>query len=183
MALATFIDAHAVAGDAALLAGVRAEVDHFVAADDAWLGRFAAAIDAFPDAGGGWWNRLLLMGEHDKQALDLKKAGIFPIVHGVRRLALRDDVQATGSAARLDALVALGRLPSDLATDLVDSLHFMMGLRLKAGLAELDAGHAVSSAISTQRLSSLERDLLKDALAVVKRFKALVRHQFHLETT
>jgi CBS domain-containing protein len=30
-------------------------------------------------------------------------------------------------------------------------------------------------------LSSLERDLLKDALAVVNRFKALVRHQFHLE--
>ena len=33
-----------------------------------------------------------------------------------------------------------------------------------------------------RRLSSLERDLLKDALAVVKRFKVLVRHQFHLET-
>ena len=143
--------------------------------------RFAAAIDAFPDAGGGWWNRLLL-GDHDKQALDLKKAGIFPIVHGVRSLALRDHVQATGTAARLDALVAIGRLPQDLANDLVDSLHFMMGLKLQAGLAELDTGHAVSGAISTGRMSSLERDLLKDALAVVKRFKVLVRHQFHLET-
>ena len=106
MALAIFIDAHAVAGDASLLAGVRAEVDRLVAADDALLGRFAAAIDSFPDASGGWWNRLLLIGEQDKQTLDLKKAGIFPIVHGVRSLALRDHVQATGTAARLDALVA-----------------------------------------------------------------------------
>ena len=30
------------------------------------------------------------------------------------------------------------------------------------------------------RLSSLERDLLKDALALVKKFKAQVRHRFHL---
>ena len=60
MALAIFIDAHAVAGDASLLAGVRAEVDRLVSADDALLGRFAAAIDSFPDSTGGWWNRLLL---------------------------------------------------------------------------------------------------------------------------
>jgi CBS domain-containing protein len=39
----------------------------------------------------------------------------------------------------------------------------------------------VSGGVSTDRLSSLERDLLKDALAVVKRLKALVRYQFKLE--
>ena len=182
MALAIFIDAHAVAGDASLLAGVRAEVDRLVAEDDSLLGRFAAAIDSFPDAAGGWWNRLLLIGDQDKQTLDLKKVGTFPIVHGVRSLALRHRVQAVGTVARLDALVAAGRVPSDLASDLADSLHLLMGLKLKAGLAELDTGRAVSGGVSTERLTSLERDLLKDALAVVKRFKALVRYQFHLES-
>jgi CBS domain-containing protein len=182
MALAIFTDAHAVAGDAKLLAGVRAEVDGLVGADDALLGRFAAAIDSFPSETGGWWNRLLLIGEQDTQTLDLKKAAIFPIVHGVRSLALREHVQATGTAARLEALVAAGRLKAEDATDLTDSLHFLMGLKLKAGLAEIDTGRAVSGGVSTQRLSSLERDLLKDALAVVKRFKTLVRHQFHLDS-
>ena len=180
MALAIFIDAHAVAGDASLLAGVRAEVDRLVAADDALLGRFAAAIDSFPDSTSGWWNRLLQIGEPDSGTLDLKKAGIFPIVHGVRSLALREHVQATATAERLDALVALGCLPADFASDLQDSLHFLMGLKLKAGLAELDAERPVSGGVRTDRLGSLERDLLKDALAVVKRFKALVRHRFHL---
>ena len=56
-----------------------------------------------------------------------------------------------------------------------------MGLKLKAGLAELDTRAAGERRRATDRLSSLERDLLKDALAVVKRFKALVRHQFQLE--
>jgi CBS domain-containing protein len=182
MALAIFVDAHAVAGDARLLAAVRAEVDGLVAADDALLGRFASAIDSFPSETGGWWNRLLLIGEQDPQVLDLKKSAIFPIVHGVRSLALRDHVQATGTAARLEALVQAGRISATDASDLVDSLHFAMSLKLNAGLAELDTGRPVSGGVPTQRLSSLERDLLKDTLAVVKRFKAQVRHQFHLDT-
>ena len=181
MALAIFLDAHAVAGDAALLAGVQAEVGRLVAADDALLGRFAAAIDSFPEESSGWWNRLLPHTEQDKPVLDLKKAGIFPIVHGVRSLALRDHVQATSTSARLDALVAAGRLAAPLATDLADSLQFLMGLKLKAGLAELDSAGSLSGGVRTERLSSLERDLMKDAFAVVKRFKALVRNQFHLE--
>jgi CBS domain-containing protein len=164
-----------------MLAAVRAEVNGLVAADDALLGRFAAAIDSFPSETGGWRNRLLSIGEQDTQLLDLKRAAIFPIVHGVRSLALRDHVPATGTAARLEALVAAGRLSAEVATGLTDSLHFLMALKLKAGLAEIDTGRAVSGGVSTQRMSSLERDLLKDAFATVKRFKALVRHQFHLE--
>ncbi len=69
-----------------------------------------------------------------------------------------------------------------MATDLSDSLHFMMALKLKAGLDETDSGRSVSGVVATDRLSGLERDLLKDALAVVKRLKALLRHQFHLES-
>ena len=181
MALAIFVDAHAVAGNASLLENVREEVDRLIAADDALLGRFAAAIDAFPEEAVGWWNRLPLIGEHDKPPLDLKKAGIFPIVHGVRSLALREHVRATGTAERLDSLVAAGRLTAGLAAEIVDSLRFLMTMKLKAGLAELDTGRPASGAVRTDRLGSLERDLLKDSLAVVKRFKELVRHQFRLE--
>ena len=65
MALATFVDAHAVAGDSSLLGGVRAEIDRLVVANDALLGQFARAIDLFPDAPSGWWSRLLLFGEHE----------------------------------------------------------------------------------------------------------------------
>jgi CBS domain-containing protein len=56
-----------------------------------------------------------------------------------------------------------------------------MTLKLNAALAESQTGRPISGSVRTDRLSSLERDLLKDALAVVKRFKALVRHQFRLE--
>jgi len=182
MALAIFLDAHAVAGDASLLATVRGEVDRLVASNDALLGRFASAIDLFPEAGAGaWWNRLLAIGEQDRETLDVKKAAIFPLVHGVRSFALEQHIGATSTLARLEALVGGGLLPRDMATDLADALQFLMALKLRAGLAELDTGRPVSGGVRLDRLSSLERDLLKDALAVVKRFRTLVRHRYHLD--
>jgi CBS domain-containing protein len=185
MALAIFLDAHAVAGDATLLAQVRAEVFKLVTDNDALLARFAAAIAAFDGAGGaggggGWWQRLFSL-EDGKDLLDLKKAGSFPLVHGVRSLALAHGVQATGTAARLEALVAAGALEAGLATDLVDSLQFFMGLKLKLGLAAIEAGQPPGGGIAVDKLSSLDRDLLKDTLAVVKRFKQLLRQRFHLD--
>jgi CBS domain-containing protein len=68
-----------------------------------------------------------------------------------------------------------------MGTDLTESLHFFMGLKLKAGLAELATDKPVTGAIDVGRLSSLDRDLLKDTLGVVKRFKVLLRLRFHLD--
>lgn len=180
MSLAIFLDAHSVAGDAALLEGVREQVWRFAHDNAGTLGRFAGAIDAF-NTDSGWWNRLLHRGDGGKELLDLKKAGIFPIVHGVRSLAFEHRIAATGTAERIEALLAGGHLPADLGADLVDSLHFFMGLKLRAGLQALEQGRTAGSGIALDRLGSLDRDLLKDTLAVVKRFKAHLRQHFHLD--
>ena len=178
MNLAIFMDAHTVCGDARLLSHVQHGLGTVATDNDAMLNRFAAAIDAFDSL--GWWNRLLALGDADQQ-LDIKKQGIFPLVHGVRSMALAHRVLATSTAGRIDALVAMGKLEADLGADLTQSLYFLMGLKLKAGLAELDTHQSVTGAIDAAKLSTLNRDLLKDALGVVKRFKALLRHRFHLE--
>ena len=179
MKLAIFMDAHAVCGDARLLDEVRRGLMALATDNDAMLSRFAAAIDSFGNSY-GWWNRLLNLGEADQQ-LNLKKEGIFPLVHGVRSLAFAHSLTQTSTTARIDALVAAGKLDAAMGADLRDSLYFFMGLKLKVGLAELDTGKAVTGAIALARLSSLDRDLLKDTLGVVKRFKTLLRHRFHLE--
>ena len=180
MALAIFVDAHSVCGDAQLLEGVRDGLFQLVTDNDAMLGRFASAMDAFPESG-GWWNRLLARGDSGEEQLDLKKAGIFPLVHGVRSLALAAHLKVTSTTDRIAALVALGRLNEEMGRDLTDSLHFFMGLKLKAGLDEIATGRPVSGAVEVARLSSLDRDLLKDTLGVVKRFKTLMRQRFHLD--
>ena len=178
MHLAIFMDAHAVAGDAALLAQVSDSLHQLATDNDALLGRFAAAIDAF-EAHAGWLGKLFSLGE-TPPPLHLKKAGLFPLVHGVRSLALAHQVRATSTAARVQALVGLGALSPGEGEDLAEALHVFMALKLKAGLAEQEQARPVSGTVVVQQLSSLDRDLLKDALGVVKRFQQLLRTRFHL---
>jgi CBS domain-containing protein len=180
MKLAIFMDAHAVCGDAHLLDDVQKGLSRLATDNDAMLNRFASAIDAFGSST-GWWNRLLGLGGDAAHQLNIKKEGIFPLVHGARSMALAARITETGTIARINALAAQDLLSGEMARDLTDSLYFFMGLKLKAGLAELDTGRPVTGSIDVEKLSSLDRDLLKDTLNVVKRFKILLRLRFHLE--
>ena len=174
--LAVFMDAHAVCGDAELLASLRRQVFGMLADDDAMMSRFAAVVDAFGD-GTRWWRRMLGGGEAN---LNLKKAGMFPLVHGVRSMALAERIDAASTEARIRALHEAGALDAETAQELTESLHFFMGLRLKAGLDEMDRGQPVSGKVDLAGLTPLERDLLKDALAAVRRFRAQLRLRFRL---
>ena len=178
MNLAIFLDAHPVCGDAHLLEHAQQVLTRLATDNDAMLARFAASIDAFGNSQ-GWWNRLL--GLDDQKGLHLKKEGIFPLVHGVRSLALAEHLQDTSTTARIEALVAKAVITPALGADLTQSLHFLMGLKLKAGLAELETQREVSGSVDVSKLSTLERDLLKDALGVVKHFKVLMRSRFKLD--
>ena len=146
--------------------------------NDAMLARFASSIDAFGSSQ-GWWNRLL--GLETDHGVNLKKEGIFPLVHGVRSLAWAERLAPTSTVGRLEALVARSVLSAEMAADLTQSLHFLMGLKLKAGLDEMALQKPVSGNVQIQLLSALERDLLKDALSVVKKFKTLLRSRFKLD--
>lgn len=179
MHLAIFLDAHAVAGDATLLDAARACLFGLATDHEGMLSRFAAAIDAFPHASTGWWARLFTPGAAP-EPWHIKKEGLFPLVHGVRSLALAHHVDATSTSDRIEALVAQGAITPAQGEDLVEALQVLMALRLKAGLAELEQHRAVTGTVAPDQLGSLDRDLLKDALGVVKRFQQMLRTRFHL---
>ena len=178
LALAIFMDARAVCGDAALLAGVQEAARLALTGDAGLLARFAAPVHAFVDSG-HWWSRLL--GREEVELLDLKKAGTFPLVHGVRTLALEARVKDTSTLSRIDRLVELGTLPARLGADLKESLHVLMGLRLQAGLQDLERGRPAGNAIRIADLTTLERDLLKDTLAIVRHFRAWLTQHYRLD--
>lgn len=178
MQLAIFFDAAAVAGDATLLQSLRLYLDGILAGSDAFLARFAAAADQF-DEPQSLWSRLTARA--DEQPLDLKKLGTFPIVHGVRALCLQHGVREPGTAARLRLLVERGLLDAGLGRDLLEALHFLMELRLRHQLRDRAAGLAPGNLVQPSALSTMERDQLKDALAINKRFRALLRQRFRLD--
>jgi CBS domain-containing protein len=67
-----------------------------------------------------------------------------------------------------------------MANELIESFSFLLELRLRQQLARLTVGVGSSSIIQLGQISSLERDLLKDSLFVVKKFKEMVRHHFRI---
>jgi CBS domain-containing protein len=178
MRLAIFFDAAAVAGDAQLLRDVREHLDRILAGSDAFLARFAAAADQF-DEPQKWWARLT--ARNDEQPLDLKKLGTFPIVHGVRALSLQHGIRESSTAQRLRRLVEMKQLDADLGRDLLEGLHFLMGLKLRHQLLQRRAGQAPGNLVRPSELSTLERAQLKDALAINKRLRALLRQRFRLD--
>jgi CBS domain-containing protein len=180
MNLAIFLDAAAVAGDAALLAQARDYVDFLLSDSAAYYARFASAVDQFGGDGSWWWRLPGLRGRAAAE-IDLKKLGIFPLVHGVRALALQYRVRELGTANRLRALVADGRIDRGLARDLTDAVRFLIGLKLASNLRQMADGRTPDNAIRLSELGTLERQALKDSLAIVRRFKQWLGRHYRLD--
>jgi CBS domain-containing protein len=179
MHLAIFFDAAPVAGDASLLQELREYLDRILAGGDAFLARFAAAADQFDEPQQSLWTRLT--SRSDDQPLDLKKLGTFPIVHGVRALCLQQGVREPGTAQRLRVLVERKLLDDGLGRDLLEALHFLMEMKLRHQLRQREAGQTPGNLVQPSALSTMERDQLKDALAINKRFRLLLRQRFRLD--
>ncbi len=182
MNLAIFLDASAVIGDSELLAQARAHIDRVLADSDAFYARFASAVDRFGESG-GWWSRLAnVLGRDESEEVDLKKLGIFPVVHGARALALQYRVRDLSTAARLRALAARGRIDEALVRDLIDALHFLIGLKLRVNLHQRRLGQIPDNLVPLATLGTLERDSLKDSLAIVRRFRQWLHRHYRLDS-
>ncbi|MDI4655810.1 putative nucleotidyltransferase substrate binding domain-containing protein [Xanthobacter autotrophicus] len=176
MNLAIFLDAAPVAGDATLLKAARDHVDFLMMNDAGYFARFAQAVERFGE-GGGWWTRLPGLTGRAAAEIDIKKLGIFPLVHGTRALALEYRIPALGTADRLQALVSTGHMEASFARDLTDALRLLISLKLANNLRQMADGRPPGNAIRLTDLGTLERQALKEALAIVRGFKQwLSRH-------
>ncbi len=103
MHLAIFLDSRAVAGDASAARRRRATTSTASSTAATSSSRASPVRSICSTSQPSWWHRL--MARRDDEPLDLKKLGTFPIVHGVRALALQHRLRVNGTAARLHLLV------------------------------------------------------------------------------
>ncbi|AOY01691.1 putative nucleotidyltransferase substrate binding domain-containing protein [Jeongeupia sp. USM3] len=174
--LAMWLDAAPVAGNAALWPPLHQRIVAASRGNDAMLSALALPIVQFA-APASLFSRLTGSDEH----VDLKKAGLFPIVHGLRVLALQAGINATNSQRRIDALVDAHVLAPAFGRDLSEALSFLQALQLRLGLAQLARGEAPSYRLQPAALAAIERELLKDALGIARRLRQLVQHRFSLQ--
>lgn len=173
MNVAIFYDAEAVAGDPDLLSATKQALIDAMHGEPLHLAYFARAVDQFPTPIGIFNN--LITTKEQGDALDLKKGGIFPIVHGVRALALERGLMETGTAERIEALAKAGAFSLEFGRELTEALRYLMTLKLDAQLAELPG-----SMVKPAALSTMERDLLRDAFQIVKKLREQLRRHFNL---
>lgn len=179
MRLAILADAAAVAGDEQLLAPVQAATTRAIADDTGLLARFASVAIAF-DTPLGPFGRIGGWGHKDPQ-IDLKKAGLFPIVHGLRCLAVEAGLKETNSHRRIATLMAGGQLPPDTADALDEAFDTLTRLRVRAQLLALDAGRTPDNKLTVGALAKPDAEALKAVLKTVKAFKQRLTHHFKLD--
>jgi len=172
--IAILVDAVAVAGRTELMGLLRDELFDAVAGNDVFLGHFSRAIDAFATPL-GLFQALKASDGPGRDQVDLKKGGIFPIVHGVRSLALRHRIAATGTLARIAALGEAGVLNDRFAEDLASAFRVLMDLSLDTQLrAQIDGGSG--ALLRPGDLTTLQRNVLRDVFVAVNRLREVVRH-------
>ena len=176
MWIATLVDAHFVCGDIKLFEQLQKhwQVSAQNVATSNFVNRFAKPILQFGDSS-GWWQKFVGGSETD---IDLKKAGIFPIVHGVRALSLEYHITETNTRSRLQQLAQQNVLDDTMAQNLAEALDFFMAKRLDVALTTQDR---TARAVNPNHLSALEKDLLKECLAMVKDFKTFITYHYRLD--
>ncbi|POG22392.1 cyclic nucleotide-binding protein [Aeromonas bestiarum] len=167
--LATLADAHPIAGDRGLLPPVARKLREQLADRQDLLAEMVRPAVAFHAP-------LTLFGrlERAPDGLDLKRGGLFPLVHGIRMLALEATILETSTLGRIEALVACDRLSASYGANLAEAFRLFIRLRLRSQLKGGD------SRVQVSELSHGERDLLRQALHQVKKFQQWLTLHFRL---
>lgn len=178
MRLAIAVDAKPVAGNVALFKVARNWFLRHMKNNDLFFAHFAKVAIEFDTP-------LTFFGNlKDKGELDIKKGGIFSIVHGVRTLALEYRLLKTNTFDRIEALIELKVINEEDGKNLCEALGLFINIRLRQQIRRAeDSDEGVDptpNIIELQQLNKMDRDLLRDALHVVKGFKKTLTSRYHL---
>jgi CBS domain-containing protein len=171
MDLAIFSDAHAVAGNRQLLEPVANHLRDTMKERMLVLSVFTRPALQFSVP-------LTLFGnvKSAKDGLDIKRGGIFPIVHGIRTLALEYAIEEKNTFERIEALRNKRILEAETADNLTEALKLFFKIRLTQ---QLNSQGAVNT-INIKQLDRTERDLLRHSLHVVKKFKQFLGFHYQI---
>jgi len=172
--LSVFLDAKCVAGNEELFEEVNLYMYSQFSQRDDILAHIAKAILNF-ETPISMFSSFITAKEN---MLDIKKGGIFALVHGIRTLSLEHEIKLTNTIERIKELNNIGVFDKNFATELIESFDTLSSIRLKAMLDAKTLDD--SNLIDPKVLEKNQRDLLKDSFRVVNKFKKFISFHFHL---
>ena len=173
--LAIFFDSFAVAGDKELLINLKDGLFDKLLNKDVFMAYFAKTTLTFDTP------NIISNFITKKSNIDIKKTAIFPIVQGVRTLALKEKIKETTTLRRINILEDKKIIEKNRAAELIEAFDFVNTLRLKFQLNAIQDGKKFDNEIDTHTLGKIERDLLKDSFKIVNDFKKFISYTFKID--
>ena len=162
-----FFDMRCVHGDEALVTILRRDVVENFKNSPLFISFLARDALRSKVPLGIFRNLVLEKASDGQKVFNAKSQAILPIVDIARTKALAAGVREVGTVARLRALREAGAMNRDDAQSLEDAMEFVNELRIAHQARQVENGEHPDNAIAPADLSSLERDYLKDAFAVI----------------
>lgn len=174
--MSIFLDAASVAGNDELLDTLIQYLHNSFASRKDVLAHTAKAVLSF-ETPLSLFSGFVLEKTHNNK-LDLKKGGIFALVHGIRVLSLEHKITETNTIERIKELNNKNIIDKEFATELIESFDTLSSIRLKAMLESKELSEI--NYINPQNLEKNQRDLLKDSFKIINKFKKFMSFHFHL---
>jgi CBS domain-containing protein len=181
MNIAIFYDAVCVSGNINLVINLKEYLFKVTGNTQTFYSHFAKVISSF-DVPLGFFDGFVFNNKDDKHKnqIDIKKGGIFIIVQGIRSLSLEYKLLNTSTAKRIQKLIEMGELESELGKELTMAFNFLTNLKLKSNLEKLDKKATIDNYINPNELNTMEKDLLKESFKIVNKLKKKLEFHFKL---
>lgn len=175
-----FFDFRGIYGDLSLEESLRDYLLNIVKDQRVFLGYLAnLAVKNRPPL--GFFKTFVVekSGEH-KDKLNLKIKGIAPIVDIVRLFSLEKGVRETSTLERIDVLKTKHAVVRDYAEEIIYAFEFLMLLRMKHQYEQVLQGLMPDNFIDPERLSNLEKKLLKDTFQLISKLQDILIERYKL---
>ena len=181
MNIAIFYDALCVSGDIEMIKELKNYLFKISSNSQSFYTNFARIINSF-DVPLGFFDGFVFNSkdEKHKDEIDIKRGGIFIIVQGIRSLSIQNRVLNTNTIKRINSLKELKILDDESAKELIMAFNILTSLKLKASLEKLDKKEKIDNFVNPNRLTIMEKDLLKESFKIVNKLKKKLENHFKL---
>ncbi|WP_456469211.1 DUF294 nucleotidyltransferase-like domain-containing protein [Archaeoglobus sp.] len=123
-----------------------------------------------------------LFGLRRLKEVDIKMQGIYPIVNGVRVLALENGfIEITNTKERLEKLGEIELIDKDLLNSLKEGYEFLQDLRLKNQARSLLEGKESMNIVKFSEIDKIDALVLKETFKIISRFQKFLKGHYGIE--
>lgn len=181
MNTAIFLDAASTNKKYDLVTDLKKYMFNCISDNENFTSNFAKVVSSF-DVPLGFFDGFVFNSndKNHKNEIDIKRGGIFIIVHSVRTWALKHHIYNTSTVKRIKKLQEMKVFTDELAQELIVAFNYLNNLRLKSNIEKLNANEQIDNFINPNNLNTMQKDLLKDAFKIINKMKKKLDYRFKL---